>query len=426
MTEQIVLQEPKELLTVKPQLFTKIKKLGAFDVTACMNCGVCTASCPLSVSGNEFPRKLIRYAILGLKDKVLSRPEPWLCYYCGDCSQTCPSQADPGRFMMAVRRYAIIEYSIGKIGKIFYSKSSAIVSYMILAFLGIVGITLGLLFLMDPELPPFWDFTYIPSSFNPYRLISYDFIHYSGMFLGAVIFGIAFIHALIMLNYLRKGSRTPSDVSIFKKISSIIIGFIKIAVGEGIFEKSFNKCDSKARYSTHMAIFYGYVLTFIATSLMFIADIILTLNLPALLGLDSYLFYHENVKPFSKVFGFVGGILLIVGAGYYVYIRMVKKNEYSEHSHFSDWAFLLLTFVIGLTGFFMDVFIGLDWLFTYLGIVNFLQIPMLMLAYLGYAIHLVLVFILIMTAAFTKFAHMEYRLLAIWYNEYQKLIIPSS
>ena len=111
MTQQIVLEEPKELLTVKPQLFTEIKKLGAFDVTACMNCGVCTASCPLSVSGNEFPRKLIRYAILGLKDKVLSRPEPWLCYYCGDCSQTCPSQADPGRFMMAVRRYAIIEYS---------------------------------------------------------------------------------------------------------------------------------------------------------------------------------------------------------------------------------------------------------------------------------------------------------------------------
>ncbi|MFX0090532.1 MAG: 4Fe-4S dicluster domain-containing protein [Candidatus Hodarchaeota archaeon] len=423
MTQQTVLEEP---LVVKPQVFAKIKKLGAFDVTACMNCGVCTASCPLSVSGNEFPRKLIRYAILGLEDKVLSRSEPWLCYYCGDCSQTCPSQADPGRFMAAVRRYAIIEYSIGKIGKFFYSRSSAIISYAILAILGIIGLIFGLFFFMDPDLPPFWDLTYSPYSFNSYRLISYDYIHYGGMVLAAIIFGIAFIHALIMVNSLRKGSRTPPNVSIFKKIFAIIIGFIKTAIGEGIFEKSFNKCDSKVRYLSHMAIFYGYVLTFIATSIMFTADMILAFNLPALLGLDSHLFHHETVKPFSKIFGLVGGLLLIIGAGYYVYIRLVKKNEYSEHSDLSDWAFLLLTFLIGLTGFFIDVFLGFDWLFTYLGLVNPLQILMVMLAYLGYGIHLILVLMLIITAAFTKFAHMEYRLLAIWHNEYQKIVVPST
>ena len=72
--------ESKKALVVNPDNFSTIKKLGAFDVTACFSCGQCTVSCPLSVSGNEFPRKLIRYAILGLDDKLLSQPEPWLCY----------------------------------------------------------------------------------------------------------------------------------------------------------------------------------------------------------------------------------------------------------------------------------------------------------------------------------------------------------
>ena len=51
-------EEEKEIL-VNSDTFATMKKLGAFDVDACMNCGLCTVSCPLSVNGNEFPRKFI-------------------------------------------------------------------------------------------------------------------------------------------------------------------------------------------------------------------------------------------------------------------------------------------------------------------------------------------------------------------------------
>jgi heterodisulfide reductase subunit C len=59
---------------VDSHLMTDLKKMGAFDVSACYNCGNCTAICPLSEEGHELPRKLIRYAVLGLKDKIVSCP----------------------------------------------------------------------------------------------------------------------------------------------------------------------------------------------------------------------------------------------------------------------------------------------------------------------------------------------------------------
>ncbi len=41
---------------------------GAFDVDACFNCGNCTAVCPLSAADSTFPRRIIRYAQVGLQD----------------------------------------------------------------------------------------------------------------------------------------------------------------------------------------------------------------------------------------------------------------------------------------------------------------------------------------------------------------------
>ncbi len=95
---------------VDPQFLTELKKYGTVSVDKCFNCGNCTAICPLSTNGETFPRRLIRYAQLGLKEPLLGSKELWLCYYCGKCTQTCPKQADPGEFMAAARRYAIASY----------------------------------------------------------------------------------------------------------------------------------------------------------------------------------------------------------------------------------------------------------------------------------------------------------------------------
>ena len=87
--------------TVDPTFVNELARYGAADVKACFNCGNCTAVCSLTEQGATFPRKFIRYAQLGMKDRLATSKEMWLCYYCGDCSATCPRQAEPGEFVAA-------------------------------------------------------------------------------------------------------------------------------------------------------------------------------------------------------------------------------------------------------------------------------------------------------------------------------------
>ncbi|MFX1511354.1 MAG: 4Fe-4S dicluster domain-containing protein [Promethearchaeota archaeon] len=382
-------------LEVNPQVFSKIKKLGAFDVSACFNCGNCTVSCPLSVSGNEFPRKHIRYALLGLNDKLLAQPEPWLCYYCGDCSDTCPSKADPGAFMAAARRHAIVEYSIFKIGRVFYSPLTAIFAYLVLTIFAIWGI-----WFFTPE--GGWNL----DEWDVFSVVTYNVIHIAGLVLAGFIFTIAFIHALTMLYHLSKGNQISSEIPLYQKLVAMIKSVLKVGISEGIAEYRFTKCNSKSRYIAHMNIFWGYVLTFAATSIIAVPDMFTT----TILGWSHHKFDDELysiVKPIAKVLGVVGGILLMLGCAFYILGRLINKETYFQTTLFSDWIFLLITFGIGLSGFLIDIFEFFD---------------MLELAYWMYSVHLILIFHLIITAAFTKFAHMEYRLIAVWYAEYQNLL----
>jgi heterodisulfide reductase subunit C len=71
---------------VDHNLYPELQRFGATDISACYNCGVCTAICPLSVDGASFPRKMSRYAQLGLREKLLASPELWSCYGCSECT----------------------------------------------------------------------------------------------------------------------------------------------------------------------------------------------------------------------------------------------------------------------------------------------------------------------------------------------------
>jgi heterodisulfide reductase subunit C len=91
-------------------LARELEAYGSFDFSACYSCGNCTAICELSEDGAFFPRNLIRYGTLGLKDQILSSKELWLCYGCGECSETCPREAEPGDYVSALRRFAIAHF----------------------------------------------------------------------------------------------------------------------------------------------------------------------------------------------------------------------------------------------------------------------------------------------------------------------------
>jgi quinone-modifying oxidoreductase subunit QmoC len=123
---------------VNPDLLINLKKFGVEDAAACFNCGNCTAICNLSSESVPFPRKVIRYLQLGLKDKLVRSPEPWLCYYCGDCTETCPRQANPGEVMMGLRRYLTSLYDWTGISRLFYT-SKVFEVFAILFVAALVG-----------------------------------------------------------------------------------------------------------------------------------------------------------------------------------------------------------------------------------------------------------------------------------------------
>lgn len=64
---------------------------GAESFMKCFTCGTCTASCPVAeVYGEYDPRKIIRMAILGMREEVLSSELLWMCSRCYACAALCP------------------------------------------------------------------------------------------------------------------------------------------------------------------------------------------------------------------------------------------------------------------------------------------------------------------------------------------------
>lgn len=107
---------------VDVDLFADVQRFGAADVPACVSCGTCTATCPLSDNDATFPRRLIRYAQVGMRDELLASKELWTCYQCGLCSDSCPTDADPGEFMAAARRYAVASYDPTGLARVLYTR----------------------------------------------------------------------------------------------------------------------------------------------------------------------------------------------------------------------------------------------------------------------------------------------------------------
>ena len=85
-----------------------MKKAGGEQIMHCFTCGTCTASCPVNEVDQTFnPRKIIRMAILGMKDKVLNEDFIWLCSGCNSCQERCPQGVTITELMMVLRNIAV-------------------------------------------------------------------------------------------------------------------------------------------------------------------------------------------------------------------------------------------------------------------------------------------------------------------------------
>lgn len=73
----------------------------------CLECGICTGSCPVARYDPAYsPRLTVERALLLGEHKVISESGIWSCLTCGTCNQRCPSTVDYTAFIRAVRSRA--------------------------------------------------------------------------------------------------------------------------------------------------------------------------------------------------------------------------------------------------------------------------------------------------------------------------------
>lgn len=82
-------------------------QLSQLQIDYCMECGVCTGSCPVAMELEGFsPRQMIKRMIGGPREDVLSDNDIWACLSCSRCSDRCPVEIDFPGFIRSYREKA--------------------------------------------------------------------------------------------------------------------------------------------------------------------------------------------------------------------------------------------------------------------------------------------------------------------------------
>lgn len=361
---------------------SEIEKFGGIDFTACYNCGNCTAVCPLVEEDSSFPRRMLRYTVLGLKDDISESVDPWLCYYCGDCSETCPRQSNPGEIMMALRRYLTSVYDWTGLSRRFYTSKSWELG-------AVAGFSLLVILLFAIFLPPTAD---------PAGLINSD----GGVRINSFVEGIS---SERFVSIIEAGDWVMAAIVSFFLLSNIFNMFLKLVVrNRGVkiplflyVKEAWNlfyhfgtqirlsKCKDRTYWVLHWLLMSGYTIMFT----------FIVIFLPY--------FQVEEVHPLYHPQRFLGyyatfGILLAIIV--WSVQRIKKSGEKHKYSHVSDWLFLILLFFTTLTGILVHIFR-----------ISGMVYP----TYYTYVIHMaILVPMIMVEVPFSKWSHLAYRPFAMY------------
>ncbi|MEN8242678.1 MAG: 4Fe-4S dicluster domain-containing protein [Chloroflexota bacterium] len=378
---------------VDPRLLDEIKDYGVVEIDACFNCGNCTAACTLTSENDNFPRKIIRYAQLGLKDKLVGSKELWLCYNCGECSETCPRQVEPAAFMMAARNYAISNFDFIGLGRLLSSKP--VLGTILLIVMNFV----------------FFMFLYTnrgdmhTEELKLFEFLPYEFIHTFG--LAAMVF-VGLAGLVVVVNMVVQVSKSAN----LKATNFLVLASkewwqaLWEAVGvQALGQKSYrdncaNLPDAPPWYLKkwfiHAAAFWGFLGLLLATILDYVLDIVNIKETGAFMPI-----FHP-----IRLLGTLAGLLMVYGVSVLMARRIVKPDKAHSNSTFSDWAFLVLLWVSGVTGFAVEIS---------------LYLPQAMWGYWLLLVHVAFSIELILLLPFSKFAHAILRTTALFIHAFSPI-----
>lgn len=75
-------------------------------VKMCMQCGVCSGSCPLGPYWDHPPQEIFMMIRAGKRDEVLSSSSMWMCTSCYNCIVRCPRELPITHIMHGLAHYA--------------------------------------------------------------------------------------------------------------------------------------------------------------------------------------------------------------------------------------------------------------------------------------------------------------------------------
>jgi quinone-modifying oxidoreductase subunit QmoC len=375
-------------MTVKvdPNLMKDLEVFGLKDAKKCFHCGNCTAVCPLSTEDNPFPRKLVKWAQMGLKDKILRSPEPWLCYYCGDCSDRCPRGADPGETMMAMRRYLTSKYDWTGFARAFYTSER----FEIIA-VAIVGVLIGLALWIFHAGNPNMEHAQLNTVWPAPAIEIADLVM------------AAILSILLLSNTWRCVKLTMGDL--LKKIPLRI--YIRQAwrlILHFATQLRFAECEDRMQWLVHLLIMTGYSTVFLLVAVFLSGGL-------EVIGLawEPIRFQRDVIYPIwhpMRFLGYYATFAIFYGTTYAIIGRLKKSKAPYKSSHGTDWMFLVLLELTTLTGI----------------IIHFTRLfDLALTTYVVYVIHLMIaVPMLVLEVPFSKWAHLAFRPVVYYLTKVQE------
>jgi ferredoxin len=386
---------------VNPGLLPEIKKYGAVNISACFNCGNCTAICPLSTGEESFPRRMIRYAQVGMEDELLGSKELWLCYFCGECSRTCPRQAEPGEFMAAARKYAIARYDRLGLARLLYTSPTLSLLVMIVLAIVLAGFMLTVHGPMDAN------------SLRLFEFVPYWAIHDLGLAVIGIVFLAGLWEAVTMVVRIDravgfpKGTRLNWGEALWQAFGVDGLGQrryrqdCETSISEAGLASPSPAVDEQPWYLKkwflHAATMWGFLGLLSATILDYTLDV---------LGLKPTGAAVPVWYP-VRLLGTLAGLLLLYGTSLLILKRLRRADEGSKNSDLSDWSFLSMLWLAGASGFVLELSLYLP------------QAPLW--GYWVFLFHVALAMELVLLAPFTKFAHVFNRTLALFLHALKPL-----
>ena len=354
---------------VNPKLIHELEKYGAQDVEKCYHCGNCSAACPFSREPFVIPRKCMRQLQMGLEDRLRGTLEPWLCYYCGECSQQCPRGAEPGATMMGLRRWLTSRYDMTGIARLFYRSWKAELAALVVVALATAAGFLAL------------GFTAGGGDWNVYAgagaLFPAHYVHVIDLALAGLLVSLLATNAARMW-WFTTGRNRNLHVSLWTYAKHVLLLPFHFFT-----QARYSKCGKKSPWAVHLGIFLGWV----------------TMEILIVLFLENL--HQADTLWTAHAFGYMATIGLLGGTIYALVGRLRKSETHYQHTHATDWMFLILVAGAAATGFLQHVS------YRWLGIDR--------AANIAYVIHMMFVVpLLSIQIPFSKLSHLAYRPLAMY------------